>query len=97
MARLTSMVVWSTLSAAAGNESAIMACSDSKFHSMPGQRCLRVFPGSICPFFAKPAALTEGIGVQLWRLFIMTTLIQDRYRIDSDSRKSFSVATLQCF
>ena len=53
-----------------------MVAFDSKFHSTPARRNFRVFPGNICQFFAKPAASTEGIGVQLWRVIIAMALIR---------------------
>jgi hypothetical protein len=69
------MVSRPTVAADDSNESPLMAFIVSKFHSTPVRRNFQVLLGNICQFFAKLAAVTEGIGVQLWRLSITGTLI----------------------
>ena len=97
MARLSSMVSCPIVAADDINESSLMAFIVSKFHSTPVRQNFWVLLGKICQFFAELAALTEGIGVQLWRLSIAGTHIQVGQSFDLDIGTSFSALELQRF
>jgi hypothetical protein len=97
MARLSSIVSRPTVAADDSNESSLMVFIVSKFHSTPARRNFQALLGNICQFFAKLAALTEGIGVQLWRISITGTLIQPRQSFDLEIGTGFSAVKLQCF
>jgi len=76
------------------NESSLTAIIVSKFHSTPARRNFRVLLGNFCQFSATLMALTEGIGVQLWRLSIVGTRIQIGQSFGMDIGTSFSAVEL---